>query len=355
MNLRREAPAARDAALEAGRHAFVTTTGTWAGMHPALIFVPLITALGGCAERQSMLAPAGPGADEVAGIWWVMFWASVAVLALVMLLVLYAVYRRPDRRRPIHSDWLIAGGGVALPGVLLTALLIYGLRLDLPLHAGAPSPPLTIEVTGHQWWWEVRYPGAREAITANEIHVPVGRTVRVEVRSADVIHSFWVPRLAGKLDLIPGHENALQLRADAAGAYRGQCAEFCGAQHAHMALWVIAEPEQQFNAWLEHQRRPAEKPTSAAARRGYARFVSERCVECHTVRGTPADGDKGPDLTHVSGRRTIAAGTMPANRENFARWVSHSQTIKPGNRMKKFEHLDEAVVRDIAVYLAGLK
>jgi cytochrome c oxidase subunit 2 len=322
-------------------------------MHPAFILVLFIAALGGCGGDQSMLAPAGPGAEAVDRLWWVMLWGAVAILALVMLLALYAVYVRPGRRRPLDADRFIAFGGLALPGVLLTALLIYGFRLEPQAEAGAR--PLVIEVTGHQWWWEVRYPGAPEAVTANEIHIPVGRTVRVEVRSADVIHSFWVPRLAGKRDLIPGHENALQIRADAPGAYRGQCAEFCGAQHARMALWVVAEPEAQFNTWLARQGRAAAEPASAQARRGRERFLSERCVECHTVRGTPAEGDKGPDLTHVGSRRTLAAGTLTANRAGFADLIAHNQRIKPGNRMESFEHLDETVVRDIAAYLEGLK
>lgn len=323
-------------------------------MHPAFIFVPLAMLLDGCARDQSMLAPAGPGAAAVAGIWWVMFWGAVAVLALVMLLALYAVYWRPERRRPIDPDRLIAAGGVALPVVLLTALLIQGLRLGSPPPVAADSP-LVVEVTGHQWWWEVRYPGRQEAVTANEIHIPVGRTVRVELQSADVVHSFWVPRLAGKMDMIPGRVNVLQLRADAAGAYRGQCAEFCGAQHALMALWVIAEPEAQFDGWLERQRRPAAEPARAGARRGMAHFLGEGCTECHRIRGLPADGEKAPDLTHVGSRRTIAAGTLPADGEGFGAWIAGNQRIKPGNHMKSFEHLDAAVVRDLAVFLEGLK
>jgi cytochrome c oxidase subunit 2 len=315
--------------------------------------------LAGCDGVQSMLAPAGPGAASVAQVWWVMFAGALLVLGLVVVLALRAVYRHPEPRRSQPAgrlgDRFIVLGGVLLPTLSLTALLVYGLTAGAPPAPPGQAEPLRIEVVGHRWWWEVRYPGATPAVTANEIHIPVGRPVEVTLRSADVIHSFWVPRLAGKLDVIPGHDNVLSLRADEAGAFRGQCAEFCGAQHAHMAFWVVAEPAAQFAQWLERQRRPAREPVTAAERRGQQAFLAGRCVECHTIRGTVADGHVGPDLTHVGGRRTLAAGTLPAGRANLARWIVDNQRIKPGNRMLDFSHLEPATTEAIATYLEGLR
>lgn len=315
------------------------------------VLVPVLTACGGV---QSALAPAGPAAERIATVWWAMFWGAAIILALVMLLALIA-YRAPPGGAGRPGRRLIVGGGVIFPTVVLTVLLIYGVQIDYPLLADG-SDPLEVEVTGHQWWWEVRYPGeGREAVTANELHIPVGRTVRIRLRSGDVIHSFWVPRLAGKQDAIPGHDNVLELRADLPGAYRGQCAEFCGAQHARMAFWVVAESPERFSAWLEQQREAAPPPVTASARRGRERFLQLGCADCHTIRGTPAQGDKAPDLTHVAGRRTIAAGTLATTRPNLARWIGANQRIKPGNRMEDFSHLDASTLKDLANYLYGLK
>ncbi len=316
-----------------------------------IVLILLAALSSGCGGVQSMLDPAGPVAEAIAGTWWAMFWGALLVLALVMALALWTLKQRP-RSGPSGSG-LIVGGGIVLPAVSLTALLIYGFQTELPQDDTNGLPPLTIEVIGHRWWWEVRYPGG--AVTANEIHIPVGRTVRFTLHSADVIHSFWVPQLAGKLDMVPGHANSLELRAERAGAYRGQCAEFCGAQHAHMAFWVIAEPTPKFEAWLALQRQPASAPVGAAAQRGREHFLSVGCAECHTIRGTPAAGTDAPDLTHVGGRRTIAAGTLVNSEEALARWIAHNQRIKPGNLMEPFAHLDPVVLRELAAFLAGLE
>jgi cytochrome c oxidase subunit II len=194
-----------------------------------------------------------------------------------------------------------------------------------------PTPTeLAIEVVGHDWWWEVRYP---DFVTANEIHIPVGRAVHVELRTADVIHSFWVPSLTSKFDLVPNQKNDLWLMADRAGEYRGQCAEFCGAQHAGMAFLVVAQPEGEFDQWMAGQAAPARTPTDALATRGQQVLEGTACASCHTVRGTTADGDVGPDLTHFGSRQFIGAGVAPNDPGWLGGWIANSQTVKPGNLM----------------------
>jgi cytochrome c oxidase subunit 2 len=299
-----------------------------------------------------MLAPRGPNAAEIAGAWWVMFWGAVLVLAVVMTLVLLAVRPRRSARAP-SANVLIAGGGLAFPIVALTALLLYGFNMDTAPQGNEQS--LIIEVTGHRWWWEVRYPGAAPVVTANEIHLPVGRPVELRLRSADVIHSFWVPQLGGKQDMIPGHLKTLRLQADAPGAYRGQCAEFCGRQHAHMALWVYALPVDEFEAWRTARATPSVTRLDSAAQRGRDRFLAERCVECHSVRGTTARGEVGPDLTHVGSRRFLGAGTLRNDPGAIAQWIAGHQRLKPGNRMERFDHLAPADIQDIAGWLEQLR
>ncbi|MDX1655015.1 MAG: cytochrome c oxidase subunit II [Candidatus Competibacteraceae bacterium] len=310
--------------------------------------------LGGCSTPQSALDPQGPAARAIAQAWWVMFWGAWAVLALVMGLVLYAVFRRPQSRSSGRA--FIIGGGLLLPILTLAALLIYGTQIGNIL-TDRPSPAVRIEVTGHQWWWEVRYPDAPagEVVTANEIHIPAARPVQLLLTSDDVIHSFWVPTLAGKLDLIPGKLNRLWIQADAPGRYRGQCAEFCGLQHARMALLVIAQPQADFDHWLTHQGRTPTAPADALRQRGRAAFLEVGCADCHTVRGTPADGKQGPDLTHVGSRHTLAALTLENTPDNLARWIAHNQALKPGNRMKSFDHLPDTQITAIAAWLASLR
>jgi cytochrome c oxidase subunit II len=217
----------------------------------------------------------------------------------------------------------------------------------------ASTTRLTVLVTGHQWWWEIRYPGTR-AVTANELHIPVRTPVRVEVRTADVIHSFWVPQLNRKIDTIPGQTNAIELDADAVGSYRGQCAEFCGVQHAHMGLVVVAEPAAQFRQWLAGQARPAPPPASAAARRGRKIFTSAGCQSCHTIRGTSASSDVGPDLTHLASRRTLGALAIPNTRDYLRSWIVDSQAVKPGNQMPNLD-LTPDRLDDLTAYLSELR
>ena len=212
---------------------------------------------------------------------------------------------------------------------------------------------MTVEVVGRQWFWEFRYPGT-DAVTANELHIPTRTRVNVVVHTADVIHSFWVPRLNRKIDTIPGKTNRILLYADRPGSYRGQCAEFCGLQHAHMAFRVYAEPRAQFDRWLQNEASPASEPTRAEAARGRDAFMSEACASCHAIRGTEAQGEVGPDLTHVGSRQTLAALTIPNTPAGLTTWIANPQAVKPGNKMPGLRlSADEA--KAIVTYLEGLR
>ena len=216
---------------------------------------------------------------------------------------------------------------------------------------------ITIEVTGRQWWWEVRYTDVDASnifTTANEIHIPVGIPVMFTLHGGDVIHSFWVPNLAGKKDLIPGKVNTIWLQADKPGVYRGQCAEYCGLQHAQMALWVIAEPQEQFNAWRQSQTQTSVPPASDSQKRGQQVFLTSTCVMCHAINGTPAGSNIGPNLTHIASRNTLAAATMANTRDHLAQWIKDSQTIKPGNKMPQ-NNLSDADLQSLIDYLQSLK
>jgi cytochrome c oxidase subunit 2 len=245
--------------------------------------------------------------------------------------------------------------------VAATAVIIAGLTLAsffATRSAGQPDGALlTITVKGQQWWWQIIYANSDPALsfqTANEIHIPVAQDVRIELESADVIHSFWVPSLAGKQDLVPGRTNSLRLRAERPGVYRGQCAEFCGLQHSHMAVMVIAEEPADYERWAALQRRPGVTPATPDAAAGRAAFLAKPCAACHAIRGTPADGTTGPDLTHIGSRKTIAAGLFETTRGSLAAWVADPQTLKPGNNMPMVP-LTSTELRNISAYLVSLK
>jgi cytochrome c oxidase subunit 2 len=316
--------------------------------------------LSGCEGTQSALWPNGPAAAEIARISWIMFIGAALILLLVMALALYALFRHPDKRLSMSANTLIIAGGVAFPAVTLTALLVYGVISMEALRAD-PQPEIEIDVVANRWWWDVHY--QRELpdqgfTTANEIHIPVGVPVRIRLHSDDVIHSFWVPNLAGKLDAMPGRVNELVIQADRAGVFRGQCAEFCGAQHARMAFFVMAQPREEFDAWITQQRQPATPPADAISRRGLEVLRAQRCVECHAIRGVDevtSELRKGPDLTHVGSRSHLAAGTLENNRENLKRIIADSQTVKPGNRMPSYPSLSEEDLDALATYLGGLR
>jgi cytochrome c oxidase subunit 2 len=245
----------------------------------------------------------------------------------------------------------------------LTVLILFGLTI-LSVSAGklvsasvAPTGSLAIEVTGTQWWWKIRYESddpSRILQTANEVHIPVGRPISIRGNSDDVIHSFWVPSLQGKRDLIPGRITLEWLQADRPGEYRGQCAEFCGLQHAHMAFWMIAEPQDQFNAWMDHQLQPAVEPSNDQDKRGQEVFLKSACVLCHAIRGTDAGAQAGPDLTHFASRKTIAAGTLANTKGNLAGWIADPQNIKPGTHMATVP-IQPAEMQPLLDYLESLK
>ena len=290
--------------------------------------------------------PAGPVARDIAGLWWLMLALGVAVMAVFGVALAVGLGRRsravrqnPSIARPGPADpgrsalrWIVVGG-VVMPVVVLLVVFGFTVQTMRATPGAAPPDALRIDVLGHQWWYEVRYPD-EGVTTANEMHIPVGRPVEIRLRSADVIHSFWVPALAGKLDMLPGRENVLVLEADEAGSYQGSCAEFCGLQHAKMRFLTVAEEPERFAAWLATQRRPAAEPSGGDIRRGREVFAAAGCGECHTVRGTPAGGQKGPDLTHLASRETLASGTLPFTRRHLAEWISDPQGVKRGTQME---------------------
>jgi cytochrome c oxidase subunit 2 len=310
-------------------------------------------ALGGCSGIQSALDPAGHEARSVAGLFFVMAIGAGIVWAVVMSVAVYATRISSGGLDERMAKRLILWGGVAFPTIVLAALLIYGLRLMPVLRE--PGEGLTIAVTGEQFWWRVTYqpkegPPVR---SANEVRVPVGERVEFALTSPDVIHAFWIPSLGGKVDMIPGRENRLVLKAEKAGTYRGVCAEFCGASHALMAFPVIAMEKPDFEAWLSGQSRPAAEPVETA--KGKALFLSNGCGACHTVSGTAARGEIGPDLTRFGERATIAAGTLPNEPEQIARFIRETDAVKPWVRMPAYPALPREDLMAIAGYLGSLK
>jgi cytochrome c oxidase subunit II len=372
---------------------------------------PLLAALAaGCAGPQSALVADGPAAAVILPLLWALTALSVFVVVLVVVTLVMALRARrafhgtepplglshdflqklragkrlergaaedvPIERveqvgAAVDADaravsmvnagdgrrmrWVLLGG-LVFPLVVLVPLLGMTLRAMSGLGANG-DPGLLVEVVGHQYWWEVRYLDGDGGVlfeTANEIHLPVGRDVELRLEASDVIHSFWVPRLAGKLDMIPGRTNVLRLRADAAGEYRGQCAEYCGLQHARMSLLVVAMPEADYAAWAAAQAWPGAPPPDALATLGRDVFLGHACRACHTIRGTPAIGELGPDLTHVASRRTLAALTVPNTRGHLGGWIANPQDLKPGSRMPSVP-LGQAEFNALLHYLGTLQ
>ena len=310
---------------------------------------------------MSPLDPHSPAAHDIATLWWWMLGvAGIVFLGAVAMLVVGWV-RRDRPGLPFFGEnetlntGLVVLFGMAIPIVILVALFVVS---DLVLLGETDAPQasstaMTVTVIGHQWFWQVRYEG-EDAETANEIHIPVRTPVDLVVRSADVIHSFWVPELNRKIDTIPGQANSIELYAERPGVYRGQCAEFCGLQHAHMALRVYAEPTGKFEAWLANLERPAREPTGARARQGQRYFMEDGCAACHTIAGTEAEGTVGPNLTHLAGRQTLAADTIPNTPEELFRWIQNPQSIKPGAKMPGLG-LGPEKFHAIVAYLTGLR
>jgi cytochrome c oxidase subunit 2 len=298
-----------------------------------------LIAMTAAAADQSALRPASPEAGEIRWLWDVMLWTTGIIYVVVMLILLVGAWRRkhatersamPDARLDKYVF-----GAVALSTLVLFGLLVASVAVGKVASSEAHNG-ITINITGYQWWWRAEYlhPEPQQNFTtANEFHVPVGRPVTFVLNSADVIHSFWPPNLQGKRDLIPGQKNSLILHPDKPGAYRGQCAEFCGLQHAHMSFVIYAEPQEKFDAWYANQVKPAHEPDTEERRKGLGVFLSHACVMCHTIRGTPAGARLGPDLTHLKSRSTIAAATLPNDRGHLGGWISNPHSIKQGVRM----------------------
>lgn len=307
---------------------------------------------------HSALYPAGPQSGHVYNLWWFLFWLTVAVFVVVIAFMLAGVFRRA-KAAPASDRSLMRAVSVAvgLTVLALFAILIVSVSTGSVISARPTQDVVSIQVIGHQWWWQVIYEDAVPAntvTTANEIHVPVGKPVIVKTTSQDVIHSFFVPNLYGKIDAIPDHVNTTWFRADHAGIYRGQCAEFCGYQHAHMGLLVIAESPQSFHSWLEQQRQPSAAPATDLERRGQQVFLASPCVLCHTIRGTDAGAQVAPDLTHLASRQTIAAATLANSPGHLGGWITDSQNIKPGNHMPPINITPEDM-QPLLAYLESLK
>lgn len=334
----------------------ILTSGIRARPSPHGLGLALLTLLAGCDGRQSALNPAGVGAQSIAELFWWMSGGALVIWMVVMGIALYATQAHPEAHGIRGARWLIIGGGIVFPVVVLTGLLIYGLML-MPQLRSTEAIDLSVEVSGEQWWWRVRYAtdAGDKVELANEIRLPVGERVAFSLTSPDVIHSFWIPSLGGKVDMIPGRTNELVLEPTRTGTFRGACAEYCGASHALMNFPVVVMEREDFDRWLAEQAQPAQAPDSALEQAGQRAFLSNGCGACHSVRGTEADGTVGPDLTHVGSRLSLAAGTLPADVEAFQRWIGHTGDIKPDVKMPAFGMLPDDQLSAMAHYLSGLK
>ena len=327
-------------------------------MKRLLPLIALLIALGGCQEVQSVMSPGATGAAQIAQLAWLLFGLSAAIFLLV-LAALWVALRGPVRMRTHLADSrAVVVGGIVFPTIVLTALLGYSvwlLRGSIP-HSSATGV-VRIGVVGEQWWWRVSYirPGALPVASANEIRIPVGVEVEFTLNSADVIHSFWIPSLGGKVDMTPGRTTKLRVKAERVGIYRGQCAEYCGGPHAFMGISVLAMPSGEFIEWLQVESRGVTEATAEPSRSGQALFLAAGCGSCHAVRGTTAAGVLGPDLTRLGSRRSIAAERLPMSRENLARFITDGQHLKPGNRMPPFRIFSNAELETLTAYLASLR
>jgi cytochrome c oxidase subunit 2 len=322
------------------------------------LLTAVLAAAGGlsaCGGPQSALVPAGRDAAQIADLFTVMTVGTLMVWTAVVAIAVYTIrVREPHSQRA--ANLLIIGGGVAAPTIVLGALIAYGMPLVPTVLTGPPEGSLPIQVTAKQWWWRVQYRTPTGLIeTANELRLPVGERVELQLTSPDVIHSFWVPSLAGKMDMIPGRLTRLALEPTHIGTFRGACAEYCGTSHALMAFSVVVMDPGDFRAWLDAQARPAKTPEDPFAARGETAFIANGCSACHTVRGTPAAGRIGPDLTHVGSRLRIAADTLPNDSEALARWIAQTDRIKPGVHMPAFRALATDELSALAAYLGSLR
>jgi cytochrome c oxidase subunit 2 len=325
----------------------------------ALLFVPAL----GWADNQNALNPVGPQSAHISGLFWLIFWVTLTVFVMVVAGFIWATFRgmgnaepvslEPEPQKPLRNFVATAAAATTvILFVFLVASFVTGKRIE---GINAQSA-LQIDVAGHQWWWEVEYedPIASNIVrTANEIHVPVGKPVQIIADSRDVIHSFWAPNVHGKRDLIPGQRTFFWIQVDKPGVYRGQCAEFCGHQHANMAFQIVAQEPAEFAAWLQAQRQDA-AASNPETEHGQQVFLSSPCITCHTIRGTNAAATNGPDLTHIGSRRTLAAGTLPNTPGSLASWIVNAQGVKPGTNMPQMT-LAPDDLNALVKYLESLK
>ncbi|MGZ5031096.1 MAG: cytochrome c oxidase subunit II [Methylobacter sp.] len=312
-------------------------------------------AISGCGGQQSAFTALGPVSSRITLLIWIMFIGAALITLLICTLIIVSISGPANWRQKLTSEKSILWGGIVFPTVTLTILLIYGFLI---LKAGGAliqaGEPVHISVVGEQWWWRViyRHDDGRTTESANELRIPTGRPIEIELTTADVIHSFWIPAYAGKVDMIPGRFNLLHFIADKPGIVSGQCAEYCGGAHALMSFYTVAMTPSDYEAWLTKERANA-KP--ALDRQGEQVFLSSGCARCHTVRGTQANGKIGPDLTHVGSRLSLGAGILPNTEDSFAKWISQHQTIKPENLMPPFDIFSENELQSLAVYLNSLE
>ncbi len=301
-----------------------------------------------------ILDPAGPYAWPVTVLSWVLLAMAAAVLLVVFAALWLALFGGERARQRVGGTRIVWLGGIVFPLVVLTALLVYGLTLTASLSERIRGDEMRVRITGEMWWWRVAYldgDGQPVIHDANELHIPVGEPVVLELESADVIHSFWVPRLSGKLDMIPGRRNLMRIQADEPGQFGGQCAEYCGGPHALMGFVVIAHEREAFERLMAARRAREAGPPPAGDPRGAELFAAAGCAACHRIAGTDANGLAGPDLTHIGSRKTLGAGILPNNRGTLMGWIGNSQAIKPNNRMPPYTMLSAAELRAITAYL----
>lgn len=334
-----------------------------------------LMALGGCTSVQSPFGAHGPAAQRIATLSWFMTISFFIITVIMWVLIAYAFYKRRgtlEEHAPIDSrggELWIAIGGAAIPLLILTLIFVLGLQLlrDFPIHGMhgmamhaemQQSMKPDIRIIGHQWWWEIHYLNddvSKEVTTADELHLPVGRPVNIEVETRDVMHSFWIPALHGKVDLIPGMKNYIRLVASQPGSYMGQCAEYCGAEHARMRFLAVAQAPDEYEAWLDRQREPGAQPKTPNAAEGEKIFLAGPCSMCHTVRGTSAVGSVAPDLTHIGSRKMIASDVYDNNDAYLEAWITHAQSLKPEAQMPNLTQFSGEQLQNLVAYLRQLQ
>lgn len=316
-----------------------------------------LLAVAGCAGVQSALEPAGREAERIGQLFWWMVAGGAIIWVIMVSLTLYAVYLHKGPHPERLTRWLVIYGGAIVPTLILIFLLSFGLAMLPDLVRPAPRGSMVVEVHGLQWWWRVRYPRPDgEAVElANEVCIPVDQPVEFHLASEDVIHSFWVPSIGGKVDMIPGRKTRLVLHPTKTGIFRGTCAEYCGTSHAWMSFYVRVVTRDEFDRWLARESQNSKTPELPAARRGAALFLSSGCGACHAIRGTRADGKVGPDLTHFGSRHSVAAGALPHDSASIEHWLRRSRHIKPEVHMPAFDMLGGEQMNDLVAYLEQLQ